>query len=103
MKTLNQSNLTEMERKALKVIIKKLYAEADFSDLVAEDLQAPLGLEKKRSLSGVISSLSKKGYIELEDYNEGYGKFEFIHLSEAGMRFHPEHSQERGIEYEELA
>ena len=103
MSELNQNGLTTLEHRTLKLIIHRLYAEADFSDVVAEDLQKPLELDNKRSLSGVISSLSKKGYIKIEDYNEGHGKFEFIHLSEAGMRFHPDHSKERGITYEELA
>jgi len=99
---LNQNNLTELERKALKLIIKKLYAEYGFSDVIADDLQEPMGLPNKHSLSGVISSLSKKGYIEIEDYNSGYNKHEFIHLTAEGSRFHPEHSIEVGVEYEEL-
>ena len=100
--TLNQNELTKMERTTLKALIKKLYAEYGFSDVTANDLQQVCKFENARSISGVIASLSKKGFVMIEDFDNGNGKFEFIHLTEEAERFHPDHASELSIDHEEL-
>ena len=99
-------NLTEKETATLNALIKGLYAEAGFTDVTDLDLVNATGIPAK-SMRGVLSSLSKKGIIDVdtsavEDINfqrkmEVLPKVtfnSFINLTEEYYSLHPEWAAE---------
>ena len=101
-------NLTEKETATLNALIKGLYAEAGFTDVTDLDLVNATGIPAK-SMRGVLSSLSKKGIIDVdtsavEDINwqrkiEVMPKVKFnsfINLKEEYYSLHPEWAAEIG-------
>jgi hypothetical protein len=78
-------SLTSLETAALKAIIEGLYAEPGFSDLDAKDISIYTGISMS-SLRGVLSSLVKKGIIQIDDNDAGY---QIIYLNENYWHLHP--------------
>jgi hypothetical protein len=79
--------LTAHEQKVLTEFIGNLYAEAGYSDIDAQDLSSWTGIGT-RSIRGVISSLVKKGYIWVDEANDG--GYVIIYLLEGKYYLHPE-------------
>ena len=83
-------SLTEMESNTLIALINGLYAEASFSDVDAQDLSNWTGIPT-RSIRGVLSSLTKKGIITIDDNGAG---FQIVYLNEQFWYLHPTWSTE---------
>jgi len=83
--------LTILEKMALQALIKGLYAEPGFSDVGAADIASAMYTTTKR-VRGVLSSLVKKGYIQLDDSCSN-GEFQIIYLNESKYYLHPEWSR----------
>jgi predicted transcriptional regulator len=66
------TGLTEMEKQVLKSLESLMYAEYNFSDVGATDLSNDTGIEMK-SIRGVLSSLSKKGLVNIESREDNFG------------------------------
>lgn len=88
-KTINDLNLTEMERKALQALIDGLYAEPGYSDMVAEDIEAETGIPGKK-LRGVLSSLVRKGIISIPEQDINGEEVAIIYLRDDYYYLHPE-------------
>jgi len=99
-------NLTEKEITTLNALIKGLYAEVGFTDVSDLDLVNETGIPAK-SMRGVLSSLSKKGIIDVDTslvesinkqkkmQNEPKVAFNsFINLAEEYYSLHPEWAAE---------
>jgi len=99
-------NLTEKETATLNALIKGLYAEVGFTDVSDLDLVNETGIPAK-SMRGVLSSLSKKGIIDVDTslvesinkqkkmQNEPKVEFNsFINLAEEYYNLHPEWAAE---------
>ena len=82
--------LTEMETATMTSLISLLYAEPGFSDVDAKDLSKDTGIPMN-SIRGVLSSLTKKGLIWMDDPGAG---FIIIYLSEQFYYLHPTWSTE---------
>jgi len=78
--------LTANEIKVLTSFIHALYAETGFSDVDANDLARDTGIST-RSIRGILSSLVKKGYLQIEPQDTGYV---IIYLLESKYYLHPE-------------
>jgi len=83
-------NLTAMEEKVLASLIHGLYAEPGFSDVDAHDLTKDTGIPT-RTIRGVLSSLIKKDYINIDDPGTGY---QIIYLNYNKWYLHPEWIEE---------
>lgn len=83
-------NLTAMEEKALSALIDGLYAEPGFSDVDANDIAKWTGIPT-RNIRGVLSSLIKKDYIQIDDPGTGY---QIIYLNDSKWYLHPEWIEE---------
>lgn len=83
-------DLTPLEKQTLQVIIDGLYAEPGFSDMDVNDIARPLG-KSTRVLRGVLSSLIKKDYIQIDGNDSGY---QIIYLNESRYYLHPEWKDE---------
>jgi len=79
-------NFTELEKQVMEYFIHMLYAEPGFSDVDATDLAAGTKIST-RSIRGVLSSLVKKGIIQIDDNDAGY---QIIYLNEKYWYLHPE-------------
>jgi hypothetical protein len=84
--------LTVLEKTTLQAIIDRLYAEPGFSDIDVNDLVKPTGNSTK-TLRGVLSSLIKKDYIQIDNYC-GNGEYQIIYLNESKYYLHPNWSNE---------
>jgi len=82
-------NLTEMETATMESLISLLYAEPGFSDVDAKDLSKDTGIPMN-SIRGVLSSLTKKGLIAIDDPGAG---FQIVYLMEQFYYLHPEWSK----------
>jgi sugar-specific transcriptional regulator TrmB len=82
--------LTEMESNTVIALINGLYAEASFSDVDAKDLSSWTGIPT-RSIRGVLSSLTKKGIVTIDDNGAGY---QIVYLCEQFWYLHPEWKNE---------
>lgn len=87
-------NLTAMEEKALSALIDGLYAEPGFSDVDANDIAKWTGIPT-RNIRGVLSSLIKKDYIQIDDPGTGY---QIIYLNDSKWYLHPEWIEEYDAE-----
>jgi hypothetical protein len=87
--------LTPLETQALNALINGLYAEAGFSDVDANDIAAETGIPTK-TLRGVLSSLVKRGIVELipTDTWGAEKQYVIIYLREAYWGLHPEWKNE---------
>lgn len=88
-------NLTDLETRTLTALIDSLYAEPGFSDVDAKDLSKETKIPTK-SIRGVLSSLVKKGIVNLEETNT-YGATEqyvIIYLNPEFWYLHPEWKEE---------
>ena len=83
-------NLTEMETATMESLISFLYAEPGFSDVDAKDLSKDTGIPVN-SIRGVLSSLTKKGLIQIDDPGAGY---QIVYLMEQFYYLHPTWSNE---------
>ncbi len=81
-----QEPLTTQEQTVLTALIDGLYAEPGFSDVDAHDLAAATKIST-RSIRGVLSSLIKKDYINIDDPGTGY---QIVYLNESKYYLHPE-------------
>ncbi len=81
----NNLSLTALENQALECLINNLYAEPGFSDVDANDISRQTKIPMK-SLRGTLSSLVKKGIIQLD---ENYSNFVIIYLMEQFWYLHP--------------
>jgi hypothetical protein len=81
-----EQNLTALEEKVLSALIDGLYAEPGFSDVDANDLAAWTKIPT-RNIRGVISSLIKKDYINIDDPGTGY---QIIYLNYNRWYLHPQ-------------
>jgi transcription initiation factor IIE alpha subunit len=91
--------VTELEKTVLESLISQLYAEPGFSDVDAKDIANDTGIET-RIIRGVLSSLVKKGIVQLEATNT-YGaneQFVIIYLKKEYWGLHPEWSAEAGFQ-----
>ena len=79
-------NLTEMESQVLTALIDELYAEIGFSDVSANDLSRITEIPMK-SIRGVLSSLSKKGIVSMENSDDN--TFIIVYLNEPFYYLHP--------------
>jgi len=86
---INQENLTVLEKQTLQVFIDDLYAEPGFSDVSPQDLSRSTGIAM-RSLRGVLSSLTQKGYIYIEDKRYLGTDDDIVYLKPFGYHLHPE-------------
>jgi len=93
---INQENLTVLEKQTLQAIINGLYAEPGFSDMDVNDLTRPTG-QSTRTLRGVLSSLIKKDYINIDDYYAS-GEYQIIYLNSNRYYLHPEWTVEYDTE-----
>lgn len=84
-KSLQDLHLTEMETKTIESLISLLYAEPGFSDVDAKDLSEDTKIPVT-SIRGVLSSLSKKGIVQIEDNGAG---FQIVYLMEQFYHLHP--------------
>lgn len=82
-------NLTEMETATMESLISLLYAEPGFSDVDAKELSRDTGIPMN-SIRGVLSSLTKKGLIGIDDPGAG---FQIVYLMEQFYYLHPEWSK----------
>ena len=87
-------DLTAMEEKVLSELIHGLYAEPGFSDVDAHDLTRATGIPT-RNIRGVLSSLIKKDYINIDDPGTGY---QIIYLNDSKWYLHPEWIEEYNAE-----
>ena len=83
-------HLTEMETSTMESLISLLYAEPGYSDVDAKDLSKDTGIPVN-SIRGVLSSLTKKGLIDIDDNGAG---FQIVHLMEQFYYLHPTWSNE---------
>lgn len=83
----SKQSLTANEIKVLTAFIHGLYAEPGFSDVDANDLSRDTGIST-RSIRGILSSLVKKGYLNIDEANDG--GYVIIYLSESKFYLHPE-------------
>jgi sugar-specific transcriptional regulator TrmB len=83
-------HLTESEISALTSLIGNLYAEPGFSDVDVNDISRETGIPTK-SLRGTLSSLVKKGIIQVDDNGAG---FQIVYLMEQFYHLHPTWSEE---------
>jgi hypothetical protein len=83
----SNTSLTANEQKVLTSFIKGLYAEPGFSDVDANDLAQWTGIST-RSIRGVLSSLVKKGYLNIDE--ENHAGYVIIYLAESKYYLHPE-------------
>ena len=83
-------HLTEMETSTMESLISLLYAEPGYSDVDAKDLSKDTGIPVN-SIRGVLSSLTKKGLIAIDDNGAG---FQIVYLMEQFYYLHPEWSNE---------
>jgi hypothetical protein len=89
---INHENLTVLEKQTLQAIINNLYAEPGFSDIDVNDLTRPTG-KSTRVLRGVLSSLVKKDYINIDDYYAS-GEYQIIYLNYSKYYLHPSWKEE---------
>lgn len=89
-------NLTEMEKQVLTALIDALYAETGFSDVDARDLSNTTKIPTK-SIRGVLSSLSKKGIVYIDDLVTN-GEYQIIYLQESYYGLHPRWASDENIE-----
>jgi hypothetical protein len=82
---LQSLHLTESETAALTSLISNLYAEEGFSDVDVNDISQDTGIPTK-SLRGTLSSLIKKGIIQIDDNGAG---FQIVYLMEQFYYLHP--------------
>lgn len=80
-----QENLTELEVNVMDALIANLYAEPHFSDVDANDISREID-QPTNIIRGVLSSLIKKGFIDVEDNGAGY---HIIYLKEDKFYLHP--------------
>lgn len=82
---LQKENLTQLEIGVMESLISNLYAEPHFSDVDANDVAKEM---KKPTtiIRGVLSSLIKKGFIDVQDNGAG---FQIIYLREEKFYLHP--------------
>jgi DNA-binding MarR family transcriptional regulator len=78
-------SLTPLETQVLECLIDNLYAEPGFSDVDANDISKQTKIPTT-SIRGVLSSLVKKGIIQLD---ENYSNFVIIYLNEQYWYLHP--------------
>ena len=78
-------SLTPLETQVLECLIDNLYAEPGFSDVDANDISEQTKIPTT-SIRGVLSSLVKKGIIQLD---ENDSKFVIIYLMEQFWYLHP--------------
>jgi sugar-specific transcriptional regulator TrmB len=76
--TTAEATLTENEKKVLVALIENLYAEPHFSDVNANEISDMTDIPTK-SARGTISSLVKKGYIEVDKI--GSEPTVYLHIS----------------------
>ena len=91
--------VTELEKTVLESLISQLYAEPGFSDVDARDIANDTGIET-RIIRGVLSSLVKKGIVQLEETST-YGakeQFVIIYLNSEYWGLHPQWSAEAGFQ-----
>ncbi len=81
----NNLSLTALENQALECLINNLYAEPSFSDVDANDISRQTKIPMK-SIRGVLSSLTKKGIITIDDNGAG---FQIVYLCEQFWYLHP--------------
>jgi len=86
---IENENLTIFEKETLQALINELYAEPGFSDVSATDIGNIINLPTMR-LRGVLSSLVKKGYIQIDDNDE----YQIIYLKRSKYYLHPKWSKE---------
>ena len=86
---LQAEKLTEKEQQVMTALINLLYAEPDFSDVDAKDLEKATGISGK-SISGVVSSLVKKGFVNVLEYDahDNIPKTAIIYLNESKYLLH---------------
>ncbi len=89
-----QEPLTTQEQTVLTALIDGLYAEPGFSDVDAHDLTHATGIPT-RTIRGVLSSLIKKDYINIDDPGTGY---QIIYLNYNKWYLHPEWIEEYDAE-----
>jgi hypothetical protein len=99
-------SLTANEQKVLIAFINGLYAEPGFSDVDANDLSKWTGIST-RSIRGVLSSLVKKGYLNIDEANDA--GYVIIYLADSKFYLHPEwkndspwYNNPEGKTYEQL-
>ena len=63
---MKEIKVTKLEKQVLETLASKMYAEWGFSDVNFEDLQEATKL-KKSTLTGVLVSLSNKGYVSTDE------------------------------------
>jgi len=92
--------LTKMETTVLEALIDGLYAEPGFSDVDAKDLSTKTGIST-RSIRGVLSSLSKKEIIWLEETDNMWAEQQYvlIYLSKNFWYLHPKWKEEMNETY----
>jgi DNA-binding MarR family transcriptional regulator len=78
-------SLTPLETQVLECFINNLYAEPGFSDVDANDISKQTKIPTT-SIRGVLSSLVKKGIIQLD---ENDSKYVIIYLNEQFWYLHP--------------
>jgi len=89
-----EKNLTALEEKVLSALIDGLYAEPGFSDVDANDITRDTGIPT-RKIRGVLSSLIKKDYINIDDPGTGY---QIIYLNYNRWYLHPNWIEEYDAE-----
>lgn len=87
-RSINDLKLTVMEKTALISLINQLYAEAGFSDVDIHDIKKQTGIPNEQ-LRGVISSLVKKGIIDIDEHVHNRTTFQIIYLSTDYYYLHP--------------
>jgi predicted transcriptional regulator len=78
-------SLTALETQVLEAFIDGLYAEPGYSDIDAHDIAKQTGIPTT-SVRGVLSSLVKKGIVQLD---ENDSKYVIIYLMEQFWYLHP--------------
>jgi hypothetical protein len=84
---LKELNLTKMENQVMEAILDGLYAEPGFSDMGVQDMIQETGISK-RSIGGVMGSLTKKGLISIDEVG---ASCPIIYLSYDFYYLHSEH------------
>ena len=86
--------LTKLETTVLTTLIDGLYAEAGFSDVDAHDIARETGISTK-SIRGALSSLVKKGIVNLEETDNCWAEQQYviIYLNQNYWYLHPEWSK----------
>jgi len=82
---ISENNLTPLEQQVLGSLIDNLYAEPGFSDVDAKDISEWTGINKN-SMGGILSSLSKKDYVQIDGNSSGY---QIIYLNISRWYLHP--------------